>query len=126
MVMFLVFLLLSPCCILGQVWYLVVSFLDLCHLSYFECITCWLHYLTCMYMYSVIIALPALYVFNDHNYITCMFSMIAIYLTYMYSLIIIYLTCMYSVISIYITCMYIMIAIHIICMYSVMNVSNKI
>ena len=29
-----------PCGILGQVWYLIVSFLDLCHLSYFECITC--------------------------------------------------------------------------------------
>ena len=24
-----------PCAILGQVWYLIVSFLDLCHLSYF-------------------------------------------------------------------------------------------
>ena len=25
-----------PCGILGQVWYLIVSFPDLCHLSYFE------------------------------------------------------------------------------------------
>ena len=25
-----------PCGILGQVWYLIVSFSDLCHLSYFE------------------------------------------------------------------------------------------
>ena len=25
-----------PCCILGQMWYLIVSFPDLCHLSYFE------------------------------------------------------------------------------------------
>ena len=25
-----------PCCILGQVWYLIVSIPDLCHLSYFE------------------------------------------------------------------------------------------
>ena len=24
-----------PCCILGQVWYLIVSLPDLCHLSYF-------------------------------------------------------------------------------------------
>ena len=24
-----------PCCILGQVWYLIVSFPDRCHLSYF-------------------------------------------------------------------------------------------
>ena len=24
-----------PCCILGQVWYLIISFPDLCHLSYF-------------------------------------------------------------------------------------------
>ena len=26
----------SPCGILGQVWYLIVSFPDLCHLYYFE------------------------------------------------------------------------------------------
>ena len=25
-----------PCCILGQVWYLIVSFPDLCRLSYFD------------------------------------------------------------------------------------------
>ena len=25
-----------PCCILGQVWYLIVSFPDLCSLSYFK------------------------------------------------------------------------------------------
>ena len=25
-----------PCCILGQVWYLIVSFPNLCHLSYFD------------------------------------------------------------------------------------------
>ena len=25
-----------PCCILGQMWYLVVSILDLCKLSYFN------------------------------------------------------------------------------------------
>ena len=25
-----------PCCILGQVWYLIVSFPDLCILSYFD------------------------------------------------------------------------------------------
>ena len=35
--MFIVFLLLShPCAILCQVWYLIVSFLDLCRLSYFD------------------------------------------------------------------------------------------
>ena len=34
--MFIVFLLLAfPCGILGQVWYLIVSFPDLCLLSYF-------------------------------------------------------------------------------------------
>ena len=27
-----------PCGILGQVWYLIVSFPDLCHLSYSNCI----------------------------------------------------------------------------------------
>ena len=26
-----------PCGIVGQVWYLIVSFPDLCHLSYFYC-----------------------------------------------------------------------------------------
>ena len=26
-----------PCDILGQVWYLIVSIPDLCHLSYFVC-----------------------------------------------------------------------------------------
>ena len=26
-----------PCGSLGQVWYLIVSFPDLCHLSYFDC-----------------------------------------------------------------------------------------
>ena len=30
-----------PCGILGQVWYLIVSFPDHCHLSYFECIKVW-------------------------------------------------------------------------------------
>ena len=30
-----------PCCILGQVWYLIVSFPDLCRLSYFEEILSW-------------------------------------------------------------------------------------
>ena len=25
-----------PCCILGQVWYLIVSFPDLCRLSYYD------------------------------------------------------------------------------------------
>ena len=34
-VMFIVFLLLSLVVILGQVWYLIVSFPDLCCLSYF-------------------------------------------------------------------------------------------
>ena len=34
LVIFIVFLLL--CRILGQVWYLIVSFPDLCHLSYFK------------------------------------------------------------------------------------------
>ena len=34
LVMFIVFLF-FPCGILGQVWYLIVSFPDLCHLSYF-------------------------------------------------------------------------------------------
>ena len=29
-----------PCGILGQVWYLIVSFPDLCHLSYFYNQTC--------------------------------------------------------------------------------------
>ena len=33
LVMFIVFLLLFPCGILGQVWYLIVSFPDLCRLS---------------------------------------------------------------------------------------------
>ena len=27
-----------PCCILGQVWYLIVSFPDLCRFSYFQCL----------------------------------------------------------------------------------------
>ena len=35
LVMFILLLLLSPCGILGQVWYLIVSFPDFCHLSYF-------------------------------------------------------------------------------------------
>ena len=35
LVIFIIFLLLSPCGILGQVWYLIVSFHDLCWLSYF-------------------------------------------------------------------------------------------
>ena len=34
-VMFIVFHVTFPCCILGQVWYLFVSFPDLCRLSYF-------------------------------------------------------------------------------------------
>ena len=36
LVKFIVFLLLFPCGILGQVWYLIVSFPDLCLLSYFQ------------------------------------------------------------------------------------------
>ena len=36
LVMFIVILFLSPCGILGQVLYLIVSFPDLCHLSYFH------------------------------------------------------------------------------------------
>ena len=35
LVMFIVFFVAFPCGILGQVWYLIVSFLDLCRLSYF-------------------------------------------------------------------------------------------
>ena len=35
MVMFIVILVNFPCNILGQVWYLIVSFPDLCRLSYF-------------------------------------------------------------------------------------------
>ena len=31
-----VFYVTFPCGILGQVWYLIVSFSDLCHLSYFK------------------------------------------------------------------------------------------
>ena len=34
LVMFIVFLVTFPCGILGQVWYLIVLFPDLCHLSY--------------------------------------------------------------------------------------------
>ena len=34
LVMFMVFFLTFPCGILGQLWYLNVSFPDLCHLSY--------------------------------------------------------------------------------------------
>ena len=30
-----------PCDILGQLWYLIVSFPDLCHLSYFIWPGCW-------------------------------------------------------------------------------------
>ena len=29
----------SPCCILGKVWYLIVSFPDPCCLSYFDCVS---------------------------------------------------------------------------------------
>ena len=36
LVMFIVFFVTFPCGILGQVWYLIVSFPDLCCLSYFE------------------------------------------------------------------------------------------
>ena len=35
LVMFIVFFVTFPCGILGQVWYLIVSFPDLCRLSYF-------------------------------------------------------------------------------------------
>ena len=35
LVMFIVFFVTYPCCILHQVWYLIVSFPDLCRLSYF-------------------------------------------------------------------------------------------
>ena len=35
LVMFIGFFLTSPCNILGQVWYLIVSFPDFCRLSYF-------------------------------------------------------------------------------------------
>ena len=35
LVMFIVFFVTFPCGILGQSWYLIVSFPDLCHLSYF-------------------------------------------------------------------------------------------
>ena len=35
LVMFIVFFVTFPCGILGQVWYLIVSFPDLCCLSYF-------------------------------------------------------------------------------------------
>ena len=35
LVMFIKFCVTFPCCILGQVWYLIVSFPDLCRLSYF-------------------------------------------------------------------------------------------
>ena len=36
LVMFIVFFVTHPCGILGQVWYLIVSFPDLCHISYFK------------------------------------------------------------------------------------------
>ena len=36
LVMFVVFFCTFPCGILGQVWYLNVSFSDLCHLSYIK------------------------------------------------------------------------------------------
>ena len=36
LVMFIVFFVTFPCGILGQVWYLIVLFPDLCHLSYFK------------------------------------------------------------------------------------------
>ena len=37
LVLFIVFFVITfPCGILGQVWYLIVSFPDLCRLSYFE------------------------------------------------------------------------------------------
>ena len=35
LVMFIVFFVTFPCGILGQLWYLIVSFPDLCRLSYF-------------------------------------------------------------------------------------------
>ena len=35
LVMFILFFLTVPCGILGQMWYLIVSFPDLCRLSYF-------------------------------------------------------------------------------------------
>ena len=36
LVMFIVFFVIFPCVILGQVWYLIVSFPGLCHLYYFN------------------------------------------------------------------------------------------
>ena len=36
LVMIIVFVVTFPCGILGQVWYLIVSFPDLCRLSYFS------------------------------------------------------------------------------------------
>ena len=36
LVMFFVFFVTFPCGILGQVWYLIVLFPDICHLSYFQ------------------------------------------------------------------------------------------
>ena len=36
LVMFIVFFVTFPSCILGQVWYLIVSLPDLCRLSYFS------------------------------------------------------------------------------------------
>ena len=39
LVMFIVFLLLSLGCILGHVWYLIVSFPDFCRLSHFKSIS---------------------------------------------------------------------------------------
>ena len=38
-IMFIVFFFPFSCDILDQVWYLIVSFPDLCRLSYFECLT---------------------------------------------------------------------------------------
>ena len=36
LVMFIVFFAIFPCGILGQVWYLIISFPELCRLSYFK------------------------------------------------------------------------------------------
>ena len=39
LVMFIVFFVTFQCGILGQVWYMIVLFPDLCHLSYFYALT---------------------------------------------------------------------------------------
>ena len=41
-----------PCGILGQVWYLIVPFPDLCLLSYFVCVGGWGEVLIEMYLFN--------------------------------------------------------------------------